>query len=124
MNDLCFLADIHISPLTVQPLKQAGYDTIRITDSLPNTATDREILEFARLIERIIITQDLDFSTLIALNNYGQPSLITLRLSSANPNLISQKLLEIIPQFPNELKEGIALTITNRSIRIRKLPIH
>ena len=61
---------------------------------------------------------------LVALNNYSQPSLITLRLSSANPNLISQKLLEIIPQFPNELKEGIALTITDRSIRVRKLPIH
>lgn len=93
MNNLRFIADVHISPLTVNSLQQQGYDILRSTDLLPATATDREILELARIEGRIVITQDLDFSMLIALGSYNQPSLITLRLSSAKPDVVTQRLL-------------------------------
>lgn len=79
---------------------------MRTTDVLPATATDTEILEVARSTNRIIVTQDLDFSMLVALGNYHQPSLITLRLSSANPDIVTQKLLEVFPQLVQELREG------------------
>jgi predicted nuclease of predicted toxin-antitoxin system len=123
MNNLRLIADVHISPLTVADLKAQGYDIVRTTDLLPATASDTKILELARLENRIVVTQDLDFSMLIALGKYDQPSLITLRLSSAQPSLITQKLLDILPQLKYELLEGVALTINDKSIRIRKLPI-
>ncbi|XWK86384.1 MAG: DUF5615 family PIN-like protein [Phormidium sp.] len=123
MNNLRFIADVHISPLTVTSLQQQGYDILRSTDLLPATAADREILELARIEGRIVITQDLDFSMLIALGSYNQPSLITLRLSSAKPDVVTQRLLQIIPQLEEELREGSALTVDDNSVRIRKLPI-
>ncbi|MFB2936107.1 DUF5615 family PIN-like protein [Aerosakkonemataceae cyanobacterium BLCC-F154] len=123
MNNIRFIADVHISPLTVTSLQQQGYDILRSTDLLPATATDREILELARIEGRIVITQDLDFSMLVALGSYNQPSLITLRLSSAKPDVVTQRLLEIIPQLEQELREGSALTVDDNSVRIRKLPI-
>ena len=123
MNNLRLIADVHISPLTVADLKAQGYDIVRTTDLLSPTASDAKILELARLENRIVVTQDLDFSMLIALGKYDQPSLITLRLSSAQPSLITQKLLDILPQLKYELLEGVALTINDKSIRIRKLPI-
>lgn len=124
MNSLHFIADVHISPLTVAALKLNGYDIVRTTDLLPATAADIDILELARIENRIIITQDLDFSMLIALGKYNQPSLITLRLSSAKPDTVTQRLLEIMPHLEKELMEGSALTIDDNSVRIRKLPIH
>lgn len=66
---------------------------------LPATAADAEILEFARAENRIVLTQELDFSALIALDGYVQPSLVTLRLSSAQPDVVSQRLLEVLPQL-------------------------
>ena len=123
MNNLRLIADVHISPLTVADLQAKGYDIVRTTDLLPPTASDAKILELARLENCIVVTQDLDFSMLIALGKYDQPSLITLRLSSAQPSLITQKLLDILPQLKYELLEGVALTINDKSIRIRKLPI-
>ena len=123
MNSLCLLADVHISPLTVVALKSQGYDIVRTTDLLPATATDMEILELARLQGKIVLTQDLDFSMLVALNNYGLPSLITLRLSSAKPDVVTQKLLDVLPTVEAELVEGAAITISDDSVRIRKLPI-
>jgi predicted nuclease of predicted toxin-antitoxin system len=123
MNNLRFLADVHISPLTVAALKLQGYDILRSTDLLPATAADIDILELARVEGRIIITQDLDFSMLIAVGKYNQPSLVTLRLSSAKPDVITQRLLEVLPQLEEELTQGSALTIDDNSVRIRKLPI-
>lgn len=123
MSSMRLIADVHISPLTVAALKVQGYDIVRTTDLLPATAADAEILELARVQGRVILTQDLDFSMLVALGNYGLPSLITLRLSSVKPDLVTQKLLDVLPTVETELTEGAAVTINDDSVRIRKLPI-
>jgi predicted nuclease of predicted toxin-antitoxin system len=123
MSSIRLIADVHISPLTVAALKVQGYDIVRTTDLLPATAADAEILELARVQGRVILTQDLDFSMLVALGNYGLPSLITLRLSSVKPDLVTQKLLHVLPTVETELTEGAAVTINDDSVRIRKLPI-
>lgn len=119
-----FLADMNISPKTVDALRQYGWDIIRVSQFLPVNASDQEILEFARQEDRIFITQDLDFSMLLALGGYNKPSLITLRLVVSNPDMITSKLLEIVPRFEQVLQEGCALTIEDVTIRIRRLPIY
>lgn len=123
MSSIRLLADVHISPLTVAVLRSQGYDIVRTTDLLPMTAADAEILELARREGMVIVTQDLDFSMLVALGNYGQPSLITLRLSSAKPAVISQRLLTILPAVEPELAEGAAITVDDDTVRVRKLPM-
>ena len=90
MSSLQFIADVNVSPQTVTALKEAGYDIIRSSEVLPANAKDTKILELARLQNRIIVTQDLDFSMLVAINGYEQPSLITLRLSSAKPDIVTR----------------------------------
>jgi predicted nuclease of predicted toxin-antitoxin system len=86
---LRFLADMNLSPLTVQALQVEGLDIIRVSDVLPAATSDTAILAFARQTGRVIITQDLDFSTLIAIGGHTQPSLITLRLSSTAPAVVT-----------------------------------
>ncbi len=71
MNSLQFIADVHISPLTVVALQQQGYDILRVTEVLPATATDLEILELARVENRIVLTQDLDYIKRRCCGQYG-----------------------------------------------------
>jgi predicted nuclease of predicted toxin-antitoxin system len=123
MSRLRLLADVHISPLTVATLNSQGYNTVRTTEMLPATATDAEILELARMEDRIVLTQDLDFSMLVALSSAGLPSLITLRLSSAKPDVVTQRLLDVLPSVEAELIAGAAVTISDDSVRICQLPI-
>ncbi len=87
MNHL--LADMNISPKTVEVLGQQGWDIVRISQFLPVDASDQKILKFARQEGRVIITQDLDFSALLALGGYNRPSLITMRLSVSDPETIT-----------------------------------
>lgn len=123
MSNLRLIADVHISPITVATLQQQGYDVLRVTEVLPATAADAEILELARVENRIVLTQDLDFSALVALGGYVQPSLITLRLASAQPDLVPRRLLEVLPQLVPILAAGAAVTVEDDAVRYRKLPI-
>ncbi|NES22693.1 MAG: hypothetical protein F6K41_28185 [Symploca sp. SIO3E6] len=123
MAQIRLLADMNISPQTVTFLQQQGWDTVRVAEVLPATTPDSEIMEFARREERVIVTQDLDFSTLLALGGYNQPSLITLRLSASDPDTVNQKLIKVLPGVEELLEEGCAVTIQDTNVRIRKLPI-
>ena len=123
MTSLRFLVDMNLSPKTVINLQKHGWDILRVSQVLPMDAEDSEILEFARQHNRVIITQDLDFSSLLALGNHEKPSLITFRLSVPDPEVITQKLLEVLPNIENKLTEGCAVTIDDRKVRVRRLPI-
>lgn len=123
MTNIKLLADMNISPATVSNLQIQGWDIIRVVEILPATASDLEILEFARGEERVIISQDLDFSMLLAVGGYSKPSLITLRLSFTDPEAVTQKILSSLPQIDEILTQGAAVTIEDNNIRIRKLPI-
>ena len=86
-------------------------------------AEDSEILKFASQQNRVIITQDLDFSSLLALGGYEKPSLITFRLSVPDPEIITRKLLAVLPDIEEGLLEGCAVVIDDRRTRLRRLPI-
>ena len=120
---LKFIADIHISPLTVKALQNKGYDVVRITDKLPATASDKEIIQLAHKEQAVIITQDLDFSAIIAQSGLNGPSVISLRVDNANPDKVSRLLISVLPLIEIELAEGSIVSIDEKEYRVRRLPI-
>jgi len=63
------LADMHISPLTVEALRTWGHDVVRVNEVMAADAADEQIVELALQQRRTILTQDLDFSEIIALSH-------------------------------------------------------
>jgi len=120
---LRFLADMNVSPLTVAALATEGLDIVRVSSPLPPHASDNDILNLARQQERVVITQDIDFSTLLALGGHDQPSLVTLRLLNTDPEVVTQRLRQTLPQIQAALRSGCAVTIEDDNVRIRQLPI-
>jgi predicted nuclease of predicted toxin-antitoxin system len=117
------LADMNISPKSVFALENQGWDIVRVSQLLPAAALDEEILEFARKENRTVITQDLDFSALLALGGHDRPSLLTLRLSDTDPEFVTARLLEVLPLVEEKLNEGCVVVIQNVTVRLRMLPI-
>lgn len=117
------LADLHISPRTVEFLRSRGHDVLRANDVLPATASDEEIVEKARAEGRAILTQDLDFSAIIALARTRGPSLITLRLSTSKVDLVNGVLERVLPVLETEVEAGVMVTVEDQSIRSRDLPL-
>lgn len=120
---LRFLADMNVSPLTVNALSSEGWATIRVSNVLAANASDATILAFARQYDYVIITQDLDFSTLLALGGFERPSVITLRLKDTAPEIVTARLKSVLAEISESLDKGCAVTVDDRSLRIRYLPI-
>jgi predicted nuclease of predicted toxin-antitoxin system len=123
LPSLRLLADMNISPKTVASLQHLGWDIVRVSQILPANASDQQILDLARQEDRVVITQDLDFSTLLALGGHHRPSLVTLRLSTSDPQTVTQQLSLVLVTVEQNLQDGCAVTVEDTTVRIRKLPI-
>lgn len=117
------LADLHISPRTVQHLRQLGYDVVRVPELLPATSTDAAVVQCARREGRSILTQDLDYSALIALAGETQPSLISLRLRTSRIEHVNEVLEKLLPSLNADLQAGTIITVSEHRIRRRRLPL-
>ena len=114
---------MHISPLTVQTLQESGYDIIRVTDKLPATALDTEIVQLASQEQATIVTQDLDFSAIVAQSGLGSPSVISLRVANVRPYIITRILLSVLPLIENDIREGAIVSVDEKEFRIKRLPV-
>jgi predicted nuclease of predicted toxin-antitoxin system len=117
------LADLHIAPRTIEFLRTLGHDVRRVTDLLPATATDEAIVECAMQERRTILTQDLDFTSIIALSGRATPSLVSLRLGSVTIESVNAALQRILPALEHEIELGALITVEDHRIRLRRLPI-
>jgi predicted nuclease of predicted toxin-antitoxin system len=81
-------------------------------------------LEVARRQNRVVVTQDVDFSALVALAGLKQPSLVTLRLSDSDPERVTGRLVAVLPKIEDRLVQGCAVTVEDATMRIRPLPIN
>ena len=84
---------------------------------------DLEIIAKAKGEQRIILTVDLDFPQLLAIRGDDLPSVILFRLGNENYNLINQRLSIVVRDCAEALQKGAIVSVTERTFRIRLLPI-
>jgi len=118
-----FLADMNISPQTVDFLISLGYDATHLSQEGLHHLSDPLIIKKALSEERVIITHDLDFGELVAAGGLVLPSVITLRLRNMAPDRVNQVMEQIIQHHLPTLRQGVLITVTENRIRIRQLPV-
>lgn len=115
------LADIPISPRTVEFLKKLNIECYHLTEFKMARATDEEIVRFAKEKGFTILTEDLDFSAILAYTKEFEPSVVILRVGNLNTDQINEILARAITEIKD--KKNCIIIITRSKIRIRKLPI-
>ena len=118
-----FLLDMGISQSVALWLKSQGHDAVHLNDQDLYKLADKSILEKAFDEKRIILTTDMDFGQLLALNKSQQAPLIQFRTSVFTPVKIREKLELLFEQFADQLESDFIITIEDNRIRFRKLPI-
>lgn len=117
------LADQHISPRTVEFLRALGHEAIRVSERMPANASDDAIVSLARQEGWVVLTQDLDFSVLIAAAGENRPSVVILRLASPRVERVNEVLRAALPKLAAAVAEGAIVTVEDARIRVRQLPI-
>jgi predicted nuclease of predicted toxin-antitoxin system len=117
------LLDQGLPRSTAKLLSDAGWDVAHVGDIGLSRAEDLRILEHARQDNRICVTLDADFHSLLATSEAKSPSVVRIRREGLNGKAICDLLLKIWPRIETAVNEGALVTITERSVRVRALPI-
>lgn len=117
------LLDQGLPRLAASLLRDEGWDVLHTGDIGLSRSTDTQILEFARNEQRVIITLDSDFHTILALTNASTPSVIRIRLEGLRGPDLALLIKRIWPRIEPQVKKGAMVTVTESGIRIRNIPV-
>jgi predicted nuclease of predicted toxin-antitoxin system len=117
------LLDQSLPRSTAALLTQFGWDVIHVSDIGMSRADDVEILRRGRAEGRICVTLDADFHSLLAISGERAPSVIRIRKEGLDAGALAALLQGIWPDVQDALNGGAMVTVTNRSVRVRRLPI-
>ena len=71
----------------------------------------------------VVLTHDLDFSTILAATHGTKPSVVQIRSENLSPTSIGDTLIAALQQMAPELAAGALLTIDPSQTRLRLLPL-
>jgi predicted nuclease of predicted toxin-antitoxin system len=117
------LLDQGIARSTASILTGADWNVLHVADIGMERATDALILDYARAQQRIICTLDADFHALLAVSGQDSPSVVRIRREGLRGEELAQLLVRIWPDIVKSVTQGAAVSVTERSIRIRRLPV-
>lgn len=104
-------------------LREAGIDATHTGECGLATAADREILEYARSEGRIVVTLDADFHAILALSAAADPSTIRIRIQGLSAEPLAELVRSVLERSRRDLAAGAVVSVTERQIRVRRLPI-
>lgn len=118
------LVDNALSPRLAEGLRAAGHDALHVRDLGLQSADDTVLFEFAAREGRILLSEDTDFGTLLALRKSARPSVILFRrVPDRGAASLLRLLLANLSTVEAELMAGAVVVFGSNRIRVRRLPL-
>ena len=118
-----FLVDEALQDEVAHRLAEAGHDTSHIRLLGLAGHTDDDVMALAVAEDRVLVTTDTDFGTILALTGAEAPNVLLLRgVGDSVPERVTA-ILDVLPRVEQELSEGAVVVVEEDRYRVRYLPI-
>jgi predicted nuclease of predicted toxin-antitoxin system len=118
-----FLIDMNLSPKWVGVLEQAGIEAMHWSTTGPANTGDPDIMAYAKENGFVVLTNDLDFGSILAATGGNAPSVVQLRTDDCRVGSIADLVTRSLIQAEDQLATGALVTIETTKLRITSLPI-
>ncbi|MBX3695919.1 MAG: DUF5615 family PIN-like protein [Steroidobacteraceae bacterium] len=117
------LIDMNLSPRWLEVLSQAQFDAVHWSDVGAATTPDERIMAYAAENGFVVLTQDLDFSAILAATHGEKPSVVQIRSEDLDPDAIGPQVIAALRQLAEPLEAGALVSVEPQRIRSRLLPL-
>jgi len=114
---------MNLSPSWVQRLERHGFEAVHWSILGAATAPDDEILAWANEHHLVVITNDLDFSAILAASAGATPSVVHIRLQDLLSDSAVNSVANAVAAYREEIEGGALLSIDEGGTRVRMLPL-
>ncbi len=117
--NLNLVADENVDGRIMQGLRSAGFKVISVMEDIKG-ATDKEVIDFAKGYESILLTQDKDFGEYVFAHKIKGLSVILLRYKPEEIFSIIESLKKVLSSLKDRIS-GKFIVLSCRKIRIREI---
>jgi predicted nuclease of predicted toxin-antitoxin system len=117
------LLDQGLPRSTVRYLRDDGMIVDHVAEIGLDRAADEDIIAHARSRGQLIVTLDADFHALLVVSGAGAPSTIRIRREGLRGLEVAALIRQVLAKVGHELERGAMVTVTERTIRVRHLPL-
>jgi len=117
------LVDMNLPPKLADMLTASGIEAVHWYNIGLPEAKDTEILSYAESNDYVVMTCDLDFSTIMSITHGQKPSVIQIRTQGYHSEKIEALIIDTVKRNAIELEKGAILTIDGKRGRLRLLPL-
>lgn len=117
------LVDMNLSPRWIGWLTQSRFEAIHWSSLGQHDALDAEIMAYAARHDYVVLTNDLDFSAILAVTHRQKPSVVQIRSENLSPEVIGPQVAAALTQLQSAIEEGALVNIEPLRTRVRLLPL-
>lgn len=117
------IVDMNLSPRWIPLLGRSQIEAVHWSSVGSVTALDTEIMAYAVEHGYIVLTNDLDFSAILAATRGAKPSVVQIRSDDLNPDAIGAQVIGALRQLEVQLQSGALVSVEPHRTKVRLLPL-
>lgn len=114
-----FKVDENLHDEVAELLRQHGHDAVTVYDQHMQGQPDEIVAAICRQEGRAVVTQDLDFSNILAYPPHDYAGIIVLRLHDQSRPAAVKAVSRLIPLFATEVLTGSLWVVDEIGMRVR-----